>query len=207
MNHVKQAQKFISLSPLIEYLLVVTLEPALDQKITAIKRDFKEKFKVISHQPLENIITMVHFTQYLSLEATLLANLSKVISTVIPFKIELQNFGCHPTHSIFIKVLSKLPVQNLTNALRQTQKIMNLDAENKAHFIQEPQLLIAQKLKPWQFEKSWLEYEHIPFSGRFIVDKLSVLKRKKDGLGAYQIVKIFQFGQPTPATLQGNLFT
>ncbi len=205
--HLKEAQRFVSGNPVIEYLLAITLEQALDQKITIVKKDFKKKFKVTTHQPTENRITLVHFCQYLALEATLLAQLSKIIGSVVPFKIELQNFGSLPTHSIFIKVLSKLPIQNLAKALRQAQKIMTLDADNKAHFIEEPQMLIAQKLKPWQYEKSWLEYEHTPFSGRWMVDKISLLKRKKEAMGAYQPVKIFQFGQPTLSTLQGNLFT
>ena len=64
---------------------------------------------------------------------------------------------------------------------------------------------IARKLKPWQYEKAWLEYANAHFTGCFIADSMLVLKRPAPG-GNYQILKRFEFQNLPVATKQGSLF-
>ena len=67
-------------------------------------------------------------------------------------------------------------------------------------------LTIARKLLPWQYEKSWLEYSHKHFTGRFIADGMLLLKRLA-GEMKYEIVQRFEF-QNLPVTVkQGDLFS
>ena len=71
-----------------------------------------------------------------------------------PFKVELKDFGSFPSHTIYINVTSKLPIQNLVKRSAQdAQRLMKLNDENKPHFIMEPYIAIGRKLKPWQYEK------------------------------------------------------
>ncbi len=80
------------------------------------------------------------------------------------FKLELKDYGSFPSHTIYINVLSKIPVQTLVKDIRsETQRLMKLDDDNKPHFITEPHLTIARKLLPWQYEKGWLEYSNRQF--------------------------------------------
>ena len=90
----------------------------------------------------------------------------------------MKNFGSFPSHTIYINILSKVPIVNAVKALRQAQRFMKIDKDNKPHFITEPHLTIARKLLPWQYEKGWLEYEQAHFHGRFIADHALLLKRK-----------------------------
>ena len=67
---------------------------------------------------------------------------------------------------------------DIVKELRASQKLMKLDDDNKPHFLTEPHISIARKLQPWQYEKSWMEYEHKHFHGRFIADHALLLRRK-----------------------------
>jgi 2'-5' RNA ligase len=98
-------------------------------------------------------------------------------------------------------------VQGLVKTIRtETQRLMKLDNDNKPHFMLEPHVTIARKLKPWQYEQGWLEYSHKHFTGRFIADSMLLLKRPI-GEMKYQIAKRFEFQNLPVATKQGDLFS
>ena len=126
------------------------------------------------------------------------------------FKVELKDFGSFPSHTIYINVTSKLPVQNLVKQIRtESQKLMKINDDNKPHFIMEPHLTIARKLKPWQYEKGWLEYSNKHFTGRFIADSMTLLKRQvviDEVKKKYVVREKFVFQNLPVATKQGELF-
>jgi 2'-5' RNA ligase len=123
-----------------------------------------------------------------------------------PFKVELKDFGSFPSHTIYINVTSKVPVQGLVKEIRsEAQRLMKLNDENKPHFILEPHLTIARKLKPWQYEKGWLEYSNKNFTGRFIADSMALLKRPV-GEMKYTTVMRFALQNLPVSTKQGELF-
>ena len=94
---------------------------------------------------------------------------------------------------------------DIVKELKASQKLMKLDDENKPHFLTEPNIGIARKLLPWQYEKGWLEYSHRHFTGRFIADAMLLLKRPAGEL-KYEIVKRFDFENLPVGTKQGDLF-
>ncbi|TAH02463.1 MAG: hypothetical protein EAZ16_09615, partial [Sphingobacteriales bacterium] len=121
-------------------------------------------------------------------------------------KIELRDYGSFPSHTIYINVVSKLPVQALVKEIRsQAQRLMKLNDDNKPHFILEPHITVARRLQPWQYEKGWLEYSHRQFTGRFIAQHLLLLKRPAGELG-YQVVQRLQLQNLPVNTTQGSLF-
>lgn len=122
-----------------------------------------------------------------------------------PFKVELKDFGSYPSHSIFINVTSKLPLRGLVNEIKEIQRLMKLDKDHKPHFIDDPNLIIARRLLPWQYEKGWMEYSHRSFTGRFIADSMLLLKRRT-GDKAWQIAERLTFQNLPVATRQGELF-
>jgi hypothetical protein len=60
-------------------------------------------------------------------------------------------------------------------------------------------------LKPWQYEKGWLEYSNKNFTGRFIADAMLLLRRPV-GEMKYKTVRRFDFQNLPVATKQGELF-
>lgn len=193
-----------------EYLLVLSPHEELWNRIMKTKEEFADKYKSDHAKWGKPHITLVNFIQYEMMEERILNRLRMVAMGSPAFKVELKDFGSFPSHTIYINVTSKLPVQNLVRAIRtDTQRLMKLNDDNKPHFIMEPHLTIARKLKPWQYEKGWLEYSHRHFTGRFIADSMTLLKRQvliSETKAKYHIREKFVFQNLPVSTKQGELF-
>ena len=189
-----------------EYLLVLNPHEELRNKIMQVKQEFYNKYKAASAVYGKPHITLVNYVQYEMFEERILNRLKTIAMGYHPVKIELRDFGSFPSHTIYINIVSKLPIQGLVKQVRsETQRLMKLDADNKPHFIIEPHLTIARKLAPWQYEQGWLEYSHRHFTGRFIADGMLLLKRPVGEL-KYQVVQRFEFQNLPVSTKQGELF-
>jgi len=189
-----------------EYLVVVSPHEELWNKIQKVKEEFGEAYQSANARWSKPHLVLVSFTQYAMMEERIINRLHQVAMAQYPFKVELKNFGSFPSHTIYINVTSKVPIQSLVKEIRQDgQRLMKLNDENKPHFMMEPHLTIARKLKPWQYEKGWLEYSNKHFTGRFIANKMLLLKRTVGEL-KYQVAGRFDF-QNLPVTIkQGELF-
>lgn len=189
-----------------EYLLVLNPHEALRDKIMQVKQHFFDTYDSAYAIYGKPHITLANFVQYQMMEERLVNRLEIVGMGFPPVKIELKDYGSFPSHTIYINITSKVPVQSLVKNVRtEAQRLMKLNDENKPHFIMEPHLTIARKLQPWQYEKGWLEYSHMNFTGRFIADGMLLLKRPV-GEMKYQAVRWFEFKNMPNSTVQGDLF-
>ncbi|MEO6671515.1 MAG: 2'-5' RNA ligase family protein [Ferruginibacter sp.] len=190
-----------------EYALILNPHEELRNKIMHVKQQFYDTYKASSALYGRPQVSLVNFIQYEMFEERIVNHLKMVAMGFHPVKIELKDYGSFPSHSIFINIVSKLPIQDLVKQVRsETQRLMKLDNENKPHFILEPHLTIARKLAPWQYEKAWLEYSHKHFTGRFIADAMLLLKRPV-GETRYQVAGRFEFQNLLVITTkQGELF-
>ena len=194
-----------------EYLLVLSPHKELWDKITEVKKKFADDYQSEQARWGKPHITIVNFVQYTMMEERIINRLNAIAMGFPPFKIEMRDFGSFPSHTIFINVVSKIPIQNLVKEVRrESQKLMRLNDDNKPHFITEPHLPIVRKLQPWQYEKGWLEYSNKHFTGRFIADSMLLLKRPIIEPDAprmkYQVAQRFQFQNLPVSTKQGDLF-
>jgi len=187
-----------------EYLLVLQPHEALWNEIKFIKEKFAKDFSCEMARWGLPHITLVAFKQYQATENRIRQSLRNSIKTLQPFKIEMKNFGSFPSHTIYINIVSKVQIVNAVKVIRQAQKFMKIDKDNKPHFITEPHLTIARKLLPWQYEKGWLEYQQTDFHGRFIADHALLLKRKAGE--KYKPIEKFMFQNEKELTTQGDLF-
>ena len=189
-----------------EYLLVLIPHEELWNKIMKVKDEFAEKYQSDHARWGKPYITLATFVQYEMMEERLINRLKIVGMSYPSFKVELKDFSSFPSHTIYINVTSKVPVQGLVKEVRsEAQRLMKLNDENKPHFILEPHLTIARKLKPWQYEKGWLEYSNKNFTGRFIADAMLLLRRPV-GEMKYKTVRRFDFHNLPVSTKQGELF-
>ena len=123
-----------------------------------------------------------------------------------PIKIELKDFGSFPSHTIFINVASKVGITELVRKIREdSQRLMKLDSENKPHFITDGHITIARKLKPWQYEQGWQEYSNRHFTGRFIANKMILLRKREEDY-KFTAIQHFEFQNLPIETKQGQLF-
>ncbi|MER3463954.1 MAG: hypothetical protein C4329_05605 [Chitinophagaceae bacterium] len=192
---------------LFEYLLVLTPHEELRTRIAEVKEQFYRYYKTENAKWGKPHIALVNFLQYEMMEERIINRLRIIGMGFHPIKVEMKDFGSFPSHTIYINVISKMPIQLLVKNIRsQAQRLMKLNEENKPNFIMEPYLPIARKLKPRQYEKGWLEYSNKHFSGRFIADGMLLLKRSLENM-KYQVVEKFSFQNLPVETKQGNLFS
>lgn len=190
-----------------EYLLVLSPHEELCNHILKEREAFAAKYQSTHARWTRSHLVLVNFLQYELMEERLVNRLNMVAMSFAPIKIEFRDYGSFPSHTIFINVVSKLPVQSLVKTIRnEAQRLMKLNDENKPHFMLEPHLTIARKLEPWQYEKGWLEYSHKHFTGRFIADGMLLLKRPLTET-KYQVVKRLSFQNLAVTTKQGELFS
>ena len=188
-----------------EYLLILNPPEVIRNKITDVKKTFHEKYKAETALWIRPHITLVNFVQFEMMEEKLINHLKTIAMGYTPFKVELRNYGSFPSHTIFINVDSKLQLRNLSKALRPAQRIMTLNKDQKPHFIDNPNMTIATKLLPWQYEQAWLDYGERQFTGRFIADSMLLLKRRV-GTKFFQILQRLEFLNLPVATKQAALF-
>jgi len=188
-----------------EYLLVIAPHRELWNRIKEIKEEFAQKYQSTNARWSKPHITLASFTQLEMMEERILNRLRAVAMGYHPFKVELKDFGTFPSHSIFLNVATKEPIRNLVRQIKPWQKLLKLDNDHKPYFPDEPNIPIARKLVPWQYEKGWLEYSHRHFTGRFIADTMILLKR---GVGErnYQVVERMALQNLPVETRQGVLF-
>lgn len=188
-----------------EYMLVLNPHEELRNRIIQLRKEWTEHYEL---EPLTGKpgIALASFTQYEMMEERLLNRLKVVGMGFPPFKIELGGFGSFPSHSIFISVASRSAVQSLVKELRSSaQRLMKLNDENKPHFLTDPHIILARKLKPWQYEKIWEEHREKKFTACFIADSMTLL-RKPGGEGSFKTLARFGFQNLPVATKQGALF-
>jgi len=189
-----------------EYLLVLNPHEALRDKILQVRQYFFNQYNNASAVYGRPHIILANFVQYELMEGRLLNRLHAIAMGFPPVKIELKDYGSFPSHTIYINITSKVPIQTLVKSIRgEAQRLMKLNEDNKPYFIMDPHLTIARKLQPWQYEKGWLEFSNLHFTGRFIADAMLLLRRPV-GEMKYQIVQRFEFQNLPVATVQGDLF-
>lgn len=189
-----------------EYMLVLSPHEELRKKILHVKKEFAEKFSCPQAIWGKPHLMLARFTQYEIMEERVLNRLKSVAMGFHPIKVELKDFGSYPTHSIFIKVLTREPIKELIREIRESQRLFKSDNEHKPYFTEDPHMIISGKLAPWQYEKGWLEYSHRHFTGRFIADGMLLLKRRI-GDKAWQIVERLAFQNLPVSIKQGELFS
>ena len=189
-----------------EYLLVLNPHEDLWNRVMKIKEGFATAYKSDYAKWGAPQVALVNFSQYGMLEERIVHRLRTIAMGYPPFKVGLKDFGSFPSHTLYINVTSKLPIQNLVKEIRTDgQRLMKLNDDNKPHFIMEPHLTIARKLKPWQYEKSWREYSNKHFTARFVAESMILLKRPT-GQMKYHLVEKFEFQKLPVTTKQGELF-
>jgi len=189
-----------------EYLLLIEPREDLADDIMAIKKEFSEKYQAPQAVSSKPHITLVSFTQYMAFESRIRQRFRQIATERAPMLIELEGFGSFPTHTLFIKVTTRTTVQNLVTKLRtQVQSLLKPDKEHKPHFIMEPHITIARRLKPWQYEKSWSEYNTRPFSAKFMANHMVLLRKQADG-ERFTFVERFEFMNMPVCATQAMLF-
>lgn len=188
-----------------DYLIVLAPNDELRSRIISVRKEFNEKYRPKMPLTGKPHLALVRFVTWNMMEEKIVNRFHHIAMGTTPFKIQLKDFGSFPTHTIFLNVATKIPVQNLVKELKTAQKMMKAHPDHDPHFMDDPFVPVARKLLPWQYEKGWLEYSHSHFNAKMIADGMLLLKRPL-GEKSYQIVQHFEFLNLPVGTKQGELF-
>jgi len=189
-----------------DYLLVLYPPEELVNKIQKVQKEFAEKYSSQRTNYAKPYIALATFTNLAMMEERLLQRLHITAMGLAPFKMEIKDFGSLPSHTIYLNIATRLPVQAVVKELKAAQGLMRINGGSKPHFIEDPFVTIGRKLKPWQYEQGWLEYSHRSFTGRFIADSMVLLRRDEGSKSAYRVCSRFDFQNLPVVTKQGSLF-
>lgn len=187
-----------------EYRLIIPLSEALQQSMMQVRKDLHERYRIPLPFELKPSLTILHCHAYEGMEAKLLERMQQVATRSSAFKVELQNFAAYPSHTIYIHVATRSPFNELTKELKIVKSLTKVP-DHDPHFINEPHLLIAQKLKPFQFTRMWMDCEHTQFTGRFMASSMVLLKRSVTS-NQYEEIRRFEFASLAQSVKQGTLF-
>ncbi len=165
--------------PTTEYRLVLRPNESLWDEIRAIQDSFALRYEAPGQVKTRPFIPLVRFSGFNMAQGKLIRELRRLLSREYPFPVTLEGFGSLPTHTLFIPVSSRNSIRDLESSLGRLKPLMGMEGK-KPHFIQEPFLVIAQKLGPGTYEKAWMEMENAPFRGVFIADRLLLLHRPSE---------------------------
>jgi 2'-5' RNA ligase len=189
-----------------EYMLVLSPHEELRKKIMAVRKEFAETYQSYHNNWGKPHLMLARFNQYEMMEERVVNRLKTIAMSFHPIKVELKDFGSYPSHSIFIQVLSRELIKELTREIREAQRLLKPDNDHKPYFSDDPHVIVSAKLLPWQYEKGWLDYSHRHFTGRFIAEDMLLLKRRM-GEKAWQILDRLAFQNLPVNTKQGELFS
>lgn len=187
-----------------EYLLILSPEPNFQEQILQEKKAFYGRYKAVTALSSKPHVTLVNFLQYQPMEEKIIHRLNNVAGAQQPFIMAIDGFGSFPSHTIFFIVTTPTAIQELVKQIRPIQHLLK-SKDDKPHLIMEPHLTLARQLTPWQYEQGWHEYQHKHFTGKCLMKKMLLLK-KKGGEKYYEPVREFAFTNEVKKITQGTLF-
>src|SRR3982751_4762666 len=124
-----------------DYLLVLSPHEDLRNKIMKIKKEFNENYNIAIPINGKPHITLATWKVLQMMEDKIINRLKVAAMGMPPFKVHLKDYGSFPSHTIFINVTSKLPIQNLVKEIRKSRKLMK-SPEFDPYFTDDPRLVI-----------------------------------------------------------------
>ncbi len=193
-----------SQDPLNDYRLIIDTPTTVRKKIATLKTSFDLDYKGLVVAGGNPFIYLATFSQHQSREEQMIDALNRVALGFMPFKMHLKNFGQLEKSEIFIKVEEQETLNYLIGQVKSVENYLTA-----ARFNDLPRITLAQRLQPWQFEKSWPEYSHKQLSATFLAGQMLLLKRM-EGFRSWQVLKHMAFQnqylgplQAPPPTFRG----
>lgn len=187
-----------------EYLLVISPHQGLQEKITKIKNEIHEKYQSSFLLKRKSDIRLARFFSWEMMEEKIINHLKISAMGTPAFKVNLKDYGTFPTHSLYVNVETKIPLQNLVKEIKTAKRLMK-SPENEPFFHNEFYIPLSIKLGPAQYNAIHREYKERQFTGHFIADSMLLLK-KRQGEKYFQVAARLEFLNLPVATVQGQLF-
>lgn len=198
-------EQYISQFQKVDYKLVLLPSDDIKDKVKIVQTDFASQYKYSSPLPPAQI-HLLSFTQLVHLEKRVIQKLEMIATATKPFLVEFDSYDSLPSHSIFFNISSKHQIIDFIKSIKtELHQTLKIDEDYKPFYNPHPSLMLAQKLKPWQYEQAIAKYVHSSFSEKFISNEM-VLLRKKEQDNNYQFINRIPFLGKKNKPIQISLF-
>ena len=171
-----------------EYLLVIYPPKYISEEIMREKKQFAQQYNFPHAQKLSPQIILATFYLDESKEEELISKIDELCMNQPPFDIELNNYKLVPQHTVYMDVKNALSLIDFVKVLKKKLGL----APSTSAFCFHPHLTIAHKLTRELFLKAKVEYEEKIYSNSFIVQSITLLKRR-DEFDTCLEIKEFEF--------------
>lgn len=165
---------------LCKYLLVVRPSPDVYEKIMAEKQLFYDGHKGrLPIQPNPQIVIGVFFAKE-AMEDTLARWIQRICQQQHSFTVTLNNYSGFPAHTIYLRVQTEKPFQELADRLSVLNTYFNSCACPPMQFTPKPYISIAGNLPENIYSNALIKYALQSFHESFVVNEFQMLKRKHE---------------------------
>ena len=171
------------------YFIAIVLPSPFIEQATELKNYFKDHFKSKASLNSPPHITLhMPFEWRNDRENDLIGLLENFSFTLSPAEVRFENFGCFEPRVIFINVFHSKELNDLQHRLRQFCKrelgLFNADYKDLSFH---PHVTLAfRDLRKPEFAKAWDEFRDKKFNGKFLANRLCLLKHENDRWDVYR---------------------
>ena len=186
---------------LYEYLLVAYPDKEVHEKVMAEKQIFYKEYKetvAINTQPH---ITVATFLAKESMEDTIIRWMRGIFIKQQSFPVILNNYSGFPPHTIYLRVQTATPFQQLAKELKVVNTYVSSCLCPPMKLISNPYISIAGRLPEEIYCKALTQYAHKSFHESFMVNELLLLRRKHQ----YDTCKIINVFALQPADTESSI--
>ncbi|TDW99998.1 2'-5' RNA ligase family protein [Dinghuibacter silviterrae] len=189
--------------PEAEYMLVISPEEHLQERIARVRQSLSEKTGIRTREGKTHI-TLARWQAWDMMEERLLQRLRVLAMEQYPFQVQMEDFKGFPSHTVCIQVPTREPILRLVARVRKHKRLMR-SMENDPYFVSEPYLTIARGLTAPQYEQAMQVLGGKHFHASFVASAMLLLKRRAGGQ-PYQILARFDFEHLPVTARQASLF-
>jgi hypothetical protein len=184
-----------------DYLLVINFNKVLEEQVRAVRKEFTDTYGINSNESKPHL-KVAAFKAYPSVEQRILQHLEASAAKAAPVRIQLENYGSLPTHTIYINITTQAELKRLVGDIKSRSKLMRIENHNP-YFMDDPFVPVAQKIKAMVYEKAWPDYRQRSFSGSFVADGMTLLKIENT---SFTVIKKYPFTNTAKEATQVSLF-
>ena len=184
-----------------EYLLIISPSQEIKRYVNMLKRIFADRYGCTIAASSAPHITMGNWGRSDYDQAKIIASIGRFADTISPFIAHFDGLGNFKPETIFVNVLNKKPIEEISKGLKTSTKALfekHVEFRNNAH------LTVARKMELRQFESAWSEWKDEEFKASCEVNEMILLRKSvgKEGRDKYRTIANFPLRGKKPSIKQ-----
>lgn len=174
------------------YMLTLPLPDRLEEKLLQFRKEVAQRYgSVAALKPMGHMSLLENFVYDDRDLPQLQEKLEGVFDYTTPFRVELENFGAFPSHTIFVAISDFFPFMRLRNSLyRQLSQESPSVSITSARPSATPHITVAYRdLTPEAFDLAWSDFCQRAFADAFTATGAHLMEHR----GKWRTVRVFPF--------------